>query len=98
MFNMNYASDTLENVREVLWNIKERGGLVSKQFIMAEGTRLQGQRAEATLNIALVAIGKPVAYPDVMTQAQLDSLVARAKRQNGDLISEIAILRAAKGK
>jgi hypothetical protein len=97
MFNMNYANETLTNVRTVLVAIKENGGMVSGKFIAAQANALQGQRAEATLDIALVAMGKPAAY-DALTEGQLNVLVARAKRENGDLVSEIAALRAAKGK
>jgi hypothetical protein len=96
--NMNYASDVLANVTDVLWNIKKRGGLVNSMFLLAEQQRMQGQRAEDSINIALLSMGKKSAFEGQATEAQMSVLVERTKRNNGLLLHEIAVLRAQKGK
>ncbi len=96
--NMNYSADILYNVRTVLENIKARGGLTPGKFLEAELTRLRGERAADTLNIACAAIGRSLPLVGQATEAQMAVLVERAKQQNVELLREIATLRAAKGK
>jgi non-ribosomal peptide synthetase component F len=98
---MNYSSEILSNVSEVIWNIKERGGLASSKFLNAELERLQGQYAAVVVNVALMAIGKPKAVEDPrfpLTDAQYNVLVERAKQNSRVELAQIAELRAAKGK
>ncbi len=96
--NLNYTSEIMYDVRSVLFNIKERGGAVPGSFLNAELNRLQGSRAADVLNIAMVAIGKKECTQGQATPAQMEVLVARAQKESADLVSEIAQLRAAKGK
>ena len=98
---MNYSDEILYNVRDVLYNIEQRGGLVSNTFLQGELDRLQGQYAAIVINVALLAIGKKKAVEDArfpLSDAQYTVLVEKAKRSNGVLLSEIAKLRAEKGK
>ncbi len=98
---MLYSDEILYNVREVLWNIKERGGMAPSKFLNAELERLHGQYAAIVINVALLAMGKQKAVDDPrfpLSDAQYNTLVERAKQKNADLLHEIAQLRAQKGK
>lgn len=93
-----YSHEVQYNVTSVLYSIKERGGLVSSKFIAAEARRLQGEYAADVINIALLAMGKPAAFEGVASEKQMSIFVEQAKKQNELLLSQIAQLRAAKGK
>ncbi len=91
---MLYTDKILDDVRMTLAAIKERGGKVSTGFLNARYDLLQGSYPEIVLSIACMAIGKTQPYPVKISDAQLGSLVERAKKQNGDLVVEIAQQRA----
>jgi len=93
-----YSDIVLSNVTSILWNIKERGGLVSNKFLMGEYERLQGSWATDTINIALLTMGKEPASQGVASEKQMTIFVEQAKRQNEGLLLKIAQLRAAKGR
>ncbi len=98
---MRYADEILYNVRDVIWNIKERGGLINQRFLNAEYQRLQGEYPEIFLNVALLAIGKPKAFQGgrfELTDVQYASLVERAKERNRVELAQIAQMRAEIGK
>lgn len=102
---MNYASEILYDVRDVLISIKERGGLTPTSFIQATYDKYSrsGRYAGIVVNVALVAMGKQPAVKgyrpwEELSDRQIQSLVERAKQQNGLELQEIAQLRAAKGK
>ena|SRR2546423_6611270 len=98
---MNYSSEILSNVSEVIWNIKERGGLAPASFLNAELERLQGQYAAVVVNVALLTMGKKAAVQDdrfPLSDAQYSVLVERAKQNSRVELAQIAEMRAAKGK
>jgi len=98
---MLYSDEILYDVREVLWKIKERGGMAPNSFLVSEYKRLQGSWAGIVLNVALMAMGKKTRVDDSkypLSEAQYATLVERAKQQNGSILHEIAQLRAEKGK
>jgi hypothetical protein len=99
---MNYSDKILYNVRDVLYNVKQRGGLISNSFLQAEATRLQGQYAVIVINVAcLAAIGKKKLGEDArfpFSDAQYNVLVEKAQQSNGSILADIAALRAEKGK
>jgi hypothetical protein len=96
------SNEILYNVRDVLSAIKERGGLASSKFLTAKHQELQGQFATVVLNVAtLLVLGKKAFEDDTrwnVSEKEMDILVERARRENGDFLHEIAELRAAKGK
>lgn len=98
---MNYSDEILYNVRDVIYNIEQRGGLASNKFLQGELDRLQGQYAAIVVNVAMMAIkGKKVAedarFP--LSDAQYAVLVEKAKQQNRSSLAVIAKMRAEKGK
>jgi hypothetical protein len=97
---LNYSSEIVENVREVLWNCKERGGLFGGKFAVAEATRLQGSWGTDVVNVASMIVLGAQMFPGQgkASDAQLNILVEKARKLDPILISEIARLRAAKGK
>lgn len=97
---LNYSDEIMESVREVLWNCKERGGLFSGKFAVAEAERLQGSWGVDVVNVASLIVRGHQMFPGQgkASDTQLNVLVEKARRFEPVLISEINALRAAKGK
>ena len=98
---MNYSSEILSNVQEVLYKIMERGGMAPSSFLNAELDRLQGQYAAIVINVALMAMGKKPSVEDErfpLSEKQYAWLVERAKQNSRVELARIAQMRAEKGK
>ncbi len=97
---LNYSDEILESVREVLWHCKERNGLFSSKFAVAEATRLQGSWGVDVLNVASMIVRGAQMFPGQgkASEAQLDILVEKCRRFDPVLIGEIQALRAAREK
>ncbi len=94
---MRYQSEIQDDVRDVLCHVRDRGGKVPGSFVQAEYVKLQGSRAAIVVNVALLAMGKGIAYGnDGLTDRERDTLVERAKQANQDVLAAIKKLRDAK--
>lgn len=99
MSNIHLYSDQVQwNVTSVLTNIKERGGLAGTKFLQSEYQRLRGEWSADVINIAMLCIGRSIAFEGVASEKQMSIFVEKAKQQNAILLRQIAKLRAAKGK
>lgn len=91
---MRYQSEIQYSVNEVLCRIRDNGGKAPGSLVKAEYARLQGQRAAIVVNVALLAMGRPMAYGnDGVTEDERALLVERAKQQHGLVLHEIKVLR-----
>lgn len=94
---MRYQDKIQYEVRDVLCHVRDRGGKVPSSFVQAEYARLQGQRAAIVVNVALMAMGKGIAYQnDGVTDSERRTLVERAKQANQDVLVAIKKMREAK--
>lgn len=93
-----YADEVVGNVIEILYAIKERGGLASNKFLEQQANKYQSRWGGDTVNIALIAIGRQSVFEGVASEKQVSSLVEKVKRQDPIVLHEIAVLRAQKGK
>lgn len=99
MSNIHLYSDQVQwNVTSVLANIKERGGLASSKFLQAEYQRLIGEWPADVINIAMLCIGRGIAFEGKASEKQMEIFVEQATQRNAILLRQIAELRAAKGK
>jgi hypothetical protein len=94
---MRYQSEIQYDVRNVLCHVRDRGGKVPGSFVQAEYARLQGSRAAIVVNVALLALGKNIAYGnDGVTDEERSTLVERATQANQDVLIAIKDLREVK--
>ena len=99
MSNIHLYSDQVQwNVTSVLTNIHERGGLAGTKFLQSEYLRLRGEWPADVINIAMLCIGRGVAFEGVASEKQMSIFVEQAKQRNAITIRKIAALRAVKGK
>lgn len=99
MSNIHLYSDQVQwNVTSILANIYERGGLAGTKFLQSEYQRLLGEWPADVINIAMLCIGRDIAFEGVASEKQMSIFVEQAKQHNAILLRKIAELRAAKGK
>lgn len=98
MTNAMLYQDVIQgNVSEILHRIKDNGGKAPGRLVQAEYARLQGSYAAICVNIALLSMGRPMAYGnDGISGRERDLLVERARKEFRLELHEISVLRAPK--